>query len=104
MASRPQIGRLALEQEKLTVPQVFQVLNAQSDLPDEMFGDLAIECGMMTEADLNALLALQAERTKPMSEILIELGYVTAERARQEMAEYRKTMEDLGVGEPTTAL
>ncbi|MEM9352369.1 MAG: hypothetical protein AAGA92_05100 [Planctomycetota bacterium] len=104
MASRPQIGRLALEKELLSVSQVFQVLNAQSDMPDEMFGELAIECGMMTEADLKELLDLQSDQTKPMSQVLVDLGYLTPEQAGEEKAEYRKAMENLGIGETTSVL
>ena len=102
LASRPQLGRLALEEERLSVQQVFQLLGAQCDLPEERFGDLAIECGMMTEADLTELLRVQSELTRPMSDILVELGYITSEEKREYMVEFRKSMEELGVASSAT--
>ena len=98
-ASRPPIGQLALDHEKLAVQQIMQLLAAQSDNPQELFGELAVELGMLSEADLSELVKLQSDLIKPMAEIVVELGFVSEEKAAEELAEYRKAMEEVATAD-----
>ncbi len=89
--SRPQLGALALEQGKLSVKEIFQVLQAQADDPRKLFGEIAVKAGMLSEDDLESLLYRQSIRTLPMSKIIVELGFVTADVAEECLVEYRST-------------
>jgi hypothetical protein len=86
------IGQLALEEGIIKPRDIFDVLRAQSESPNIRFGDLAIEMGLMTRDDLMRLLMIQADRKRPVNEILVQQGVLTAERAATEMAEFRRSM------------
>jgi len=89
LASRPQIGALAIETGKLSVKQVFGVLRSQADMPQEMFGELAVKSGAMAEDELIVLLYHQSVRGKPMALILAELGFAAVGDLEEHFAEYR---------------
>jgi len=88
----PSLGQLALEEGVIAPRDIFDVLRAQSELPSVRFGDLAIEMGLMTRDDLMRLLMIQADRKRPLAEILVRQGVLTAERSSAEMAEFRHTL------------
>jgi len=87
------IGQLAMEEGILSARNVFKVLRCQSDLPHERFGDMAVELGLMTRDQLELLLAVQASRKPPLLDILIRQGALSASRADEELAAYRRDME-----------
>ena len=64
----PRIGQLALEEGIISPRDIFDVLRAQRESPDERFGDLAIEMGLMTRNELMRLLMIQADRKRPLEE------------------------------------
>jgi hypothetical protein len=84
------IGQLALEEGILSARDIFDVLQAQNAAPNERFGDLAIELGLMKRDDLMRLLMIQADRRKPISEILVAQGALTAEEAANELSAFRQ--------------
>jgi hypothetical protein len=92
--SRPQLGALAIDTHRLTFRQVSAVLRAQCDEPNELFGEIAIRLGHLSEADLAELLAEQAARAKPLVEVLVENGFLSAKLAEQHYAEYRQCMKE----------
>ena len=53
------------------------VLSAQADDPEAMFGDLAVSLGYMTHEQLSRILLEQADSVPPMREILVEMGVLT---------------------------
>jgi hypothetical protein len=85
------IGQLALEEGIIRPRDIFDVLRAQSQSPNVRFGDLAIEMGLMTRDDLMRLLMIQADRKRPLVEILVGQGILTAERTAAEMIEFRRS-------------
>jgi hypothetical protein len=87
------IGQLALEENVLSPRDIFDVLQAQSDSPNERFGDLAVEMGLMSRSDLMRLLMIQADRKRPIMDILIEQGALTPQKAASEMAAYRRSLQ-----------
>ena len=99
--SRPQLGGLAIETGKLSVKQVFDVLRAQCDAPAELFGELAVGYGYLTEDELTGLLFLQSVREKTMAEILVEKSLLTEQEVlehldavrRQKQQSHDKAME-----------
>lgn len=89
LASRPQLGALAIELDMLSVREVFQVLRAQADNPQELFGELAVEAEMLTTDELASLLYCQSVRSQPMAEVVVELGFATPDVAQTHLSEYR---------------
>ena len=83
------IGQLALEEGVLSARDIFDVLQAQNDSPNERFGDLAIEMRLMTRDDLMRLLMIQADRKRPIAEILVEQGILDERQATSELAAFR---------------
>lgn len=92
LATLPRIGQLAMEEGILRAPEVFDVLHAQREMPQLRFGELAIEMGLMTPAQLEHLLMSQMGRKRPIAEILVSKGVLTAEQSAREMAEYRGSL------------
>jgi hypothetical protein len=86
------IGQLALEEGMLSARDIFDVLRAQSDSPNERFGDLAVEMGLMTRDDVMRLLMLQADRKRPITEILVGQGVLTERQIATELAAYRQSL------------
>jgi hypothetical protein len=84
------IGQLAMEENVLSPRAIFTVLQAQSDSPDARFGELAIELGLMTRGDLMRLLMVQADRKRPIVELLVDQGALTQSKAASELAAYRR--------------
>jgi hypothetical protein len=84
------IGQLALEENVLSPRDIFAVLQAQSDSPDERFGDLAVEMGLMTRGHLMRLLMIQADRKRSIADILIGQGVLSQQKIASEMALYRR--------------
>ena len=89
LASRPQLGSLAIETGKLSVKQVFQILRLQCDAPGELFGELAVNLGFITEEELAGLIFLQSVRQQPMSEIIIENGVASESEVQESLTNYR---------------
>jgi len=89
-ASRPPLGRVALDAGMLTMRQVFQVLNAQADR-FRPFGEAAVDLGLLTQEQLGALLLRQAEMATSLRTLLIEMGALTAEQFEQEARRLRSS-------------
>jgi len=90
LESRTQLGALAIEKEMLTVKQVFHILRFQANMPEELFGEVAVHEGMLTEEKLSNLIYLQSVRVRPMAEIAVELGFITPYDLQQHHSEYRR--------------
>lgn len=93
MATRPQLGTLAIESRLLTFRQVFSILRAQCDEPNVMFGEVAVRLGYLSEDDVARLLAEQVGRAHPMLDVLIENDFLTTEEAERQYAQFRRSME-----------
>ena len=85
MASRPQIGALAVEAGKLTIKEVFSILRAQADHPERLFGELAVEAGMIEEDDLATLIYRQSMAGASVADLVVELGFASREQVAQHL-------------------
>lgn len=94
LATLPRIGQLALEEGIISPRDIFDVLRAQRESPDVRFGDLAIEMGLMSRDELMRLLMIQADRKRPLAQIFVEQGTLSAEQAAAEMAEFRQSQRN----------
>jgi hypothetical protein len=90
LATIPKIGQIALEEGIISPREIFDVLRAQSASPNVRFGDLAIELGLMTRDDLMRLLMIQADRKRPIAEILVAQGVLSQQQVDSEMAAQRR--------------
>jgi hypothetical protein len=93
LRSRPQLGSLAIQTRKLNFRQVFAILRAQCDSPNELFGELAVSLGYLTQEDLSQLLSEQAMRSKGFVDVLVESGLMSADLVEQHYGEYRRCMK-----------
>ena len=92
------IGALAMETGKLAVRNVLTILRVQSDLPNDRFGDIAVELGLMTKRDLAELLMEQSDRRPRVEQCLVELGALSQQQMEEELATYRRERERGGAG------
>ena len=73
---RPRIGELAVHEGKLSVSQVFRVLEHEAT-SGGLFGENAVKLGYLSPADLYQLLQEQAANTPKVWEVLLENGVLT---------------------------
>ena len=92
LASLTRIGQLALEESIISPRDIFDVLRAQSAAPNQRFGDLAIEMGLITRDELMRLLMIQADRRRSIADILVSQGVLTRQQVAEEMGEYRRSI------------
>lgn len=78
--SRPQIGKLALFRDKLTMAEVFSVLSKQA-VEGGLFGEIAVELGLLDNNELCELLGLQMELTPTMADALVSTNVITPAQA-----------------------
>lgn len=96
---RPPLGQVAIEEGVLSVRRVLEVLQRQYEAPSRRFGELAVELGFLSEADLATLLLHQRERERPLVDYLVELGKLTpadvdaARKAREERSDRVKASD-----------
>ncbi len=90
LSSLTRIGQLALEESLISPRDIFEILRAQNETPNQRFGELAIEMGLLTRDELMRLLMIQADRKRSIADILISQGVLTREQVAREMGEYRQ--------------
>jgi hypothetical protein len=87
----PKIGQLAIEEGIISPRGIFDVLRAQSESPNERFGEIAIEMGLMTRDELMWLLMIQTDRKCPLDRVFVAQGVLSEQQAAAEMAEFRRS-------------
>ena len=111
--SRPLIGRLAVELQKMKTEQLFKTLSEIRD--GEKFGDAAIRLGFLDECRMAELLFVQQQTLVPITECLTDLGFVEKNRmrtlveqfhqlARQSPSEHECYVEQVGFISPAPAV
>jgi hypothetical protein len=76
VASRPQLGQLALQDGQLSMSQLFEILSVQR-LENKQFGEIAIEREFLTKSQLALLLLKQSEAEASLLDVLIGQGAVS---------------------------
>ena len=87
-ASQPRFGQICLREGKLTVEKLFEILNS-SKLNDMRIGATAVALRHLSGKDVQAVLALQRAQRKPLGEILVELGTITASQLQDALVGYK---------------
>lgn len=85
------IGQIAIEERLLSAREVFHVLQCQNDPchSHKLFGEIAMEMGLLTEHELQRLLLLQMERRPKLTDVLILRGILTAEEVKFHQKAFR---------------
>ena len=75
LASRPQLGQLALAEGLLSMSQLFEVLSVQR-MEEKPFGLIAIERGFLTKSQLSLMLMKQRELELKINDLLVDQGAI----------------------------
>jgi CheY-specific phosphatase CheX len=86
---RAKLGVRAVSEKLMTIAQAEQV-NALQATVDKRFGDIAIEKGYLTDAQVGRLLELQDNSYLVFMQALIDHEFVTLEKIREAEAEYQR--------------
>lgn len=93
LKSRKRLGQIALEKRKLTISQVFDILNQQAD-DHRSFGKIAIDLGYLTEEELSLLLLSQSENAGSMIDNLVKMGVIDEATIEAEYARYYESLAE----------
>ncbi|MEM7264130.1 MAG: hypothetical protein AAF488_19240 [Planctomycetota bacterium] len=84
------IGELAIAQGYLTYRDVARVLELRvDDRQSDFFGDVAVEFGLLSRAQVDELLLAQRETRRPVGEFLVEAGVIDASAMHSHLHEFR---------------
>ncbi len=83
------IGDLAMDEQRMNSTQVFEVLTEQKENPGQRFGVIAVRMGYIKPNDVQELLNKQRSCRRPIGEILVEMGVVTADQLQRELKAYQ---------------
>ncbi|GAB5407274.1 MAG: hypothetical protein Aurels2KO_55050 [Aureliella sp.] len=86
------IGEIALKNRHLTVKQVMAILAEQDNSPASKFGEVAISLGFLNRDRLMQILGEQTLASPSISEVLLELGYVSEEELSSQFDESARTI------------
>ena len=78
--SRRLMGKILVDQKKITPEQLGQALQYQRDNRDKKIGTILSENRLITQEQLESSLRQQKERARFIGEILLEAGYITEEQ------------------------
>lgn len=78
--SRRLMGKILLDQKKITEPQLDHALRHQREKREKRIGAILREHNFITQEQLEESLRKQTERVKYLGEILLEAGYITEEQ------------------------
>lgn len=90
----PPIGRIALVQRYLTMKQVFEILNVQTDTKLR-FGEQAIALGYLDEKQLTGLLDEQVNSKPGVGVLLYDLGYANKGTINKSRREFMRGLESI---------
>lgn len=89
LASRPQLGQLALQDGLMTLSQLFEVLNAQR-FEQKQFGEIAIEKGFLSKAQLAGLLLMQSKAEVSLSDVLLSQRAISATQLAEQHDQWKR--------------
>lgn len=85
---RVKLGLIAVA-ERLLTPQQSDEINRLQAVVDKRFGDIAIEKGYLTEAQVTKLLSLQGNAYLTFIQAITDNGYMTLDAIEEALSEYR---------------
>ena len=86
------IGQIALREGLLRVRDAFRILNEQGRHPGRLFGEVAVELGLMKPEDVESLLTKQRQERPKLGEVLVEMGALSREQMEAELRVYLRAV------------
>ncbi|SRR5260221_8088349 len=96
------LGKILRQQGSLTMGQLMDLLQEQANTPSLRLGELAVQRGWCTPADLERALRTQRETSPHLIDLLMRERHCEAERLCRVLARYVRQLEErLGLAQPT---
>jgi hypothetical protein len=87
------IGKILVDQKKITPEQLQECLRIQKERRDKKIGDILLEEKFINEKQLQEALQKQEVKHKLLGEILIEAGYITPNQLQHALLIQQKNRE-----------
>ncbi|RKM60472.1 hypothetical protein D6855_07075 [Butyrivibrio sp. CB08] len=87
-ASRAKLGVIAVVEKLMNIAQAEQVNTLQASM-DKRFGDIAIEKGYLTEAQVARLLELQGNAYLIFLQAIVDLGFLSMQQLEEAEKQYQ---------------
>lgn len=99
LRSRIPLGQLALQRGWITPAQLLSVLLAQKTAapPPKLFGQTAVELGMLSQAQVDEILKIQNESHTLIGNVLVSRGLMTGEDLKRYLREYLQLKKRSGI-------
>ncbi|MBK7643248.1 MAG: hypothetical protein IPJ19_09380 [Planctomycetes bacterium] len=88
------LGKILRQQGSLTMGQLMDLLQEQANSPSMRMGDLAVQLGMCTPADLERALRSQRESSPHVIDLLVLEGHCDPEKLCRVLAHYVRGLEE----------
>jgi len=87
------LGKILVDQQKITPEQLQECLRIQKEKRDKKIGDILLEKKVINEKQLQEALQKQEIKHKLLGEILLEAGYITPEQLQHALLIQQKNRE-----------
>lgn len=88
--TRVKLGLIAVT-EKLITQQQADAINVRQMMEDRRFGDIAVEMGLLTKAQVKHLLNLQGAPYVQFTQAVTDMGLVSVDLIEETLREYQKS-------------
>ena len=87
------LGQLLLKDRALSLKQVLTVLERQEDEPGRLFGELAVDEGLLSREQLEQALVRQRISRPHPAEVILEMGALEPRALLEALISYAKILE-----------
>lgn len=95
------LGKILRQQGSLTMGQLMDLLQEQANSPSVRMGDLAVQLGLCSAADVERALRTQRESSPHVIDLLLREGHCEPEKLCRVLSRYVRTLEErLGTALP----
>jgi hypothetical protein len=88
------LGKILRQQGSLTMGQLMDLLQEQANSPSLRLGEIAVQLGLCTPADLERALRTQREASPHVIDLLLREGLCEPEKLCRVLARYVRTLEE----------
>lgn len=88
------LGKVLRQQGSLTMGQLMDLLQEQANAPSQRMGELAVQLGMCSAADLERALRTQRESSPHVIDLLLREGHCEPEKLCRVLSRYVRALEE----------
>jgi hypothetical protein len=88
------LGKILRQQGALTMAQLMDLLQEQANAPGRRLGELALQLGLCTPADIERALRAQREASPHVIDLLLREGHCEPEQLCRVLARYVRQLEE----------